>query len=588
MKKLYLFLLIFSISLCSFSQVFITEIADPNNNANARFIELYNAGATAVDFTEGSGWQIDKYTNASATISLSLDLTGSIPAGGFYIIAYDNTAGTFASVYGFAPNQLDAVSNGVAGGNGDDDIALVDGTDSIVDFFGVPAMDNSGTCAEFEDGRAERLTSVTTGVAVFNEAEWNLWADSTVSGCTSHQNSPRTAPADFDPGAWGTPTCGFSMNNTSATCDAITSGTDTYTATVDFTGGGTATYTVTADSGTVDLSNGDPTNDVTGTITVNGVTEGVDVVITVSDGVICNVMNTINAANCVPSLPLPHTEDFTYADGSLINSTDWMNFSGTSGDLLVSSGQAVVQHGTPSEDARLAFTPASGDLYYAFDFSVVDPGGIITGGDYEYFAFFKDDAFAYGGRVSIAEALNGGDFTVGIATNDSTEDAVWATDLSFGTTYRVTVRYNQDDNTSELWLDATSETDTSILGDDKADPGIAITQFGLRQSDSSLNEGILIDNLTISTTFNQTLSTIDIDLDTKFKLYPNPTNLGFVNITTTSNEAINVTVFDILGKQVLSQIINNNSLNVSNLNTGVYILKLNQNGATTTKKLVIK
>ena len=75
---------------------------------------------------------------------------------------------------------------------------------------------------------------------------------------------------------------------------------------------------------------------------------------------------------------------------------------------------------------------------------------------------------------------------------------------------------------------------------------------------------------------------------TNFSIYPNPTNTGFVNITTTSNEKINVTVFDILGKQVISQTINNNRLNVSILNTGVYILKLNQNGVTTTKKLVIK
>ncbi|WP_452224937.1 T9SS type A sorting domain-containing protein [Lacinutrix chionoecetis] len=74
---------------------------------------------------------------------------------------------------------------------------------------------------------------------------------------------------------------------------------------------------------------------------------------------------------------------------------------------------------------------------------------------------------------------------------------------------------------------------------------------------------------------------------TEFSIFPNPTNTGFVNINTTSNEAINATVFDVLGKQVLSQTVNDR-LNVSNLNAGVYILHLNQNGATTTKKLVIK
>ena len=202
MKKLYFLLLMVLMTSASFSQVFITEIADPDNNAEARFIELYNAGPTAVDFTEGNGWQIDKYTNASATVSLTLDLTGTIPAGGFYIIAYDNTPGTFNTVYGFAPDQLDAVNNGVTGSNGDDDLVLVDGTDAIVDFFGVPTVDNTGTCAEYEDGRAERAPSVTMGNPTFDESEWNVWADSAASGCTNFTVQVQNAPGSFDPGAW--------------------------------------------------------------------------------------------------------------------------------------------------------------------------------------------------------------------------------------------------------------------------------------------------------------------------------------------------------------------------------------------------
>ncbi len=73
-----------------------------------------------------------------------------------------------------------------------------------------------------------------------------------------------------------------------------------------------------------------------------------------------------------------------------------------------------------------------------------------------------------------------------------------------------------------------------------------------------------------------------------FNIYPNPTNTGFVNITSTSNDLLEAKVFDILGKQVLESTVTNNQLNVSNLNAGVYILKLTQNNASTTKKLVIK
>ncbi|MCX7547002.1 DUF6130 family protein [Xanthomarina sp. F1114] len=83
------------------------------------------------------------------------------------------------------------------------------------------------------------------------------------------------------------------------------------------------------------------------------------------------------------------------------------------------------------------------------------------------------------------------------------------------------------------------------------------------------------------------LSTSSYEL-ASFNVYPNPVSNGFVNISSKTNEVIQVTVFDILGKQVLNSTVNNNKLNVSTLNTGVYILKISQNGQSTTKKLVIK
>ncbi len=73
-----------------------------------------------------------------------------------------------------------------------------------------------------------------------------------------------------------------------------------------------------------------------------------------------------------------------------------------------------------------------------------------------------------------------------------------------------------------------------------------------------------------------------------FKVFPNPTKIGFVNIKTELNDPVNVTVFDILGKQVISETLNNNKLNVSQLSGGLYILKLSQNDTVTTIKLLIE
>jgi hypothetical protein len=193
------------------------------------------------------------------------------------------------------------------------------------------------------------------------------------------------------------------------------------------------------------------------------------------------------------------SDDFSYPDGSLVGNGTWFNHSGTAGDLMVVSGQAVVEHGTPSEDATLPFTPnAGGNLYFSFDFSVDDPGAVIGGGDYEYFAHFKDDGFGFRARMDIVEASGGGDYTVGISSTGSTADATWGWDLTYGVTYNVVARYDQTANIAQLWIDPTADTDVSITGTDQDDPGTIITGFALRQSDSSNNETVRVDNLVVS------------------------------------------------------------------------------------------
>jgi hypothetical protein len=194
-------------------------------------------------------------------------------------------------------------------------------------------------------------------------------------------------------------------------------------------------------------------------------------------------------------------DNFNYADGSLVPNGGWANHSGTPGDLLVASGKVVVEHGLPSEDANVAFTAVAGNIYYGIDFSVT-AAGPITGTDHEYFAHFKDDTtFNFAARLDVVVPSGGGDYSVGIASDESTADATWATDLTFGVTYRAVVRYDQDANIAELWIDAALETDTSILGEDRADPGDVVSSFALRQSDSDLNETVLVDNLCVGTTF---------------------------------------------------------------------------------------
>ena len=71
-------------------------------------------------------------------------------------------------------------------------------------------------------------------------------------------------------------------------------------------------------------------------------------------------------------------------------------------------------------------------------------------------------------------------------------------------------------------------------------------------------------------------------------MYPNPVSKGTLYITSNSNEAKSVSVFDLLGKQVLNTKTTNNAVNVSSLNSGTYIVKITEEGKTDTKKLIIE
>jgi|GEM_PF-6511193 len=174
--------------------VYISELADPNNNSGARFVELYNAGTAPVNL--GTGWYLTRWTNANTSPSTGNDimLTGTIAPGATYVVSPNGSA--FTAAYGFAPDQA-ASTGGPADSNGDDQIALVDDTGTTVDFWGVIGEDGSGTGHEFEDGRANRKLTVTAGNPTWTQSEWDIWNDTGGGGTIQ---DPQDAPADFTPG----------------------------------------------------------------------------------------------------------------------------------------------------------------------------------------------------------------------------------------------------------------------------------------------------------------------------------------------------------------------------------------------------
>lgn len=88
--------------------------------------------------------------------------------------------------------------------------------------------------------------------------------------------------------------------------------------------------------------------------------------------------------------------------------------------------------------------------------------------------------------------------------------------------------------------------------------------------------------------FNATLGNTSFDT-AEFSVYPNPTQGTYVNINTSNSDDFNVEVYDILGKAVISQEMNSNeSLNISALKSGVYLVKITQDSNSITKKLIVR
>ena len=70
--------------------------------------------------------------------------------------------------------------------------------------------------------------------------------------------------------------------------------------------------------------------------------------------------------------------------------------------------------------------------------------------------------------------------------------------------------------------------------------------------------------------------------------YPNPVNDGFVNLGNIASTMKDVQIFDVVGKKVLTQQSISNRLDVSALNSGIYVLKVSADNHTSSSRLVIK
>ena len=693
MKKNYFLTLLLTlfISGLSFGQVIITELADPNGNTGARFVEIYNVSDSDVDLTD---WELRRWTNeqpASQTTGIDLTPLGTLTPGSFAIIAANGA--TFSSVYGFDADIIGG-TGGAADSNGDDQVAIFNAADDTIDIFGVPGEDGSGTCHEFEDGRAERVSSVSASNSTWNEAEWNVWADSTVSGCTSHTNSPRTAPTDYDPGVWigaatepsisvGSAVTGldyfegsgpsvegvFQISGINLTADVLVTAPANFEVSLSSGGTFTSSITLTQSSGTASgavyvrlvsgLSPDTYTDNTTvssagadsQTVSLTGTVTAADPQITVtaflddftyiaSEGGPSpedsfSVEGLFLQADVIIAAPANYEVSMTTATGfgssvtispdqaGTVTSTDvfvrlaaglsaatydgniTVSSTGVTDELIAVSGNA---YGPPTNsliitgvfDAKNGSSPKGVEMYVKNnidDLSLYGVGSANNGGgtDGQEFTFPAVSATA-------------GQFIYLIGSNQTNK---FNTFFGFTSDYESGAMFINGDDAIELFengvvidvhgdidVDGTDESWDSVdswayrvnsSGPDGSSFVLANWTFGgTGQLDGATNSEST-SPFPIGTYSNTTAGVRDNSI-AGFSTYPNPVRGNTLTVTTSSTDIKTVNIFNVLGRKVFSQRFSsmNKTMNVSEIASGVYIMKVSEGNNIATKKLIIE
>lgn len=399
--------------------------------------------------------------------------------------------------------------------------------------------------------------------------------------------------------------CPLSLGTVSAACDASTLALDNYTVTIPFTGGGSGNYSITG--GTVGGDN--PNTVAEGNIVITGLTEGTNYSISIT-GNTCNFTVSGNAPSCKPINTLPYYESFNYTAGSSL--TDQQKWSPiNSGDAILSSSPSLTYTEFASEGNKVDFDGAGIDaltpiteitantLYYSMLLNITN---VVAATDAAggYFAAFTSNSTTYGATLW-AKKVDDNTYNLGIEVRTAAGATTTYTTTAYnvGTTYFIVVSYtfgpDASDDTVKLWVNPaiTSTESTPTITDTHTGTDLtAISGFLLRQDSTTETPFISIDELRIGTSWTdvvpQSAGLVENSIP-GLKVYPNPAKNGqIVFVNSDSSVEKNVAIYNVLGRKVLETTTQQNTINTDGLTTGVYMVKITEEGKTATRKLVIQ
>ena len=314
-------------------------------------------------------------------------------------------------------------------------------------------------------------------------------------------------------------------------------------------------------------------------------------------------------------------QTFSFTETGSLSSNGWTTHSGTAGQqtilttpsdtgnslyksgLLGSAGNRTAIIAGNSEDVNRPITApiTSGPVYYSV-LVKVDPTALNLNsavGDYSLSltSVASSATTNFQARIYMKQGTAGG-FMVGVLNNSggTANPTYAATELAANTTHLLVVRYDIATNSANLYVNptpgaaepaASATNATGTTGAPTQIAGVVIRQGGNATAGTG---NVEIDEYRVGTTWTEvTPMSLNVGENniSGLKVYPNPAKNNLF-ISSDSFAEKQVELYDVLGKVTLKTKVTDAPINLSGLTSGVYVVKVTEDGKTATRKIVIE
>lgn len=276
--------------------------------------------------------------------------------------------------------------------------------------------------------------------------------------------------------------------------------------------------------------------------------------------------------------------------------------------LAQSQGNSITYGGLGEDCGIRIVTQTTGVLYASFLFKVTDMseftspiGGYTFGFGYRHTT--GSYPWWYASTLHLKQVPNSTtQFLIGTNRRTGSTETVWDTQhYNIDDTIFIVVSYDIDQKISSMWINPSQENFGSaqaptpdLICNTGGTPLARIENVYVRQATQDQTPSVMyFDELRVGydwayvTPLAETSGITENNIP-GLKIYPNPLKGSVLNIVSDTNLEKIITVFDILGKQVLNTKTKDSTINLTGLQSGTYTVKITEQDKTSTKKLIIE